>query len=434
MALAVGGPIGAGIFRTPGLVVRELPYESWAYAAWILGGGLAFLAALSVAELGARLPRAGGPYAFIREAYGPLPGFLIGWLDLLAVYGGGVALLAVAFGEFVLGPTSAQPPVLAAIAVSVIVFLALVQTAGLRTGSTLQNVVALAKVGALLGVVAICFAVGGSDAPSSPAVARTELSSPRGLRLIGAAAVALQGVFFTYHGWADVTRLAEEIREPERRLPRLLLWGTISLTAIYVAVNAAFLRVLPIERVGDSKLPAADALQAAIGGRGARVIMLVALVAIFGTLNALLMYAPRLAFAMARDGLMPRPFGLVNRGGTPWVGLWSVAGFATLLAATGTVEEIIALVTITVWAVYALMVGALLVLRRRSPAAAIAYRTPGYPWVPAAFLLFAMPFLIATVVTSPAQTAITVGVAAFGGLLYRALVRPVSPPAAGPGS
>ena len=382
LAMVVGVVVGAGIFRTPGLIANQLGRPWLTFVAWVLGGALAFLGALIFAELATRLPRAGGKYVYAREAFGPRAAFVIGAVEGLALYPAAIAAIGVAAGEFFvrLAPWHIGGPVF------IVLFTALNLT-GVSAGRWVQNVVTTAKILALGGVVVIAFAAG-NGAGWQGALP----GAPRGWAVWAAVAVAFQSVIWTYYGYVEAAKIAEEVVEPERTLPRVFLLGITVVTSLYLLLNAAFLHVLPFDQVAASNLVAGDAVAAIFGAKGGTVIALLALLVVLASLNGNVFVTPRVLFGLARDGLAPAALARVNAGGTPWVAMLVVGVVAVGLAATGTFGDLLSLAILMVLVIDGCSVAALFRLRARQPDAP--FRTPFYPYLPALFMaIYAVLFV-----------------------------------------
>ncbi|HEV8266443.1 MAG TPA: amino acid permease [Gemmatimonadales bacterium] len=379
LAMVVGIMVGSGIFRTPGLVAQQLGRPWLTFVAWVLGGGLAFLGALVFAELATRLPRAGGKYVYAREAFGPRAGFVVGVVEAVGMYPAAIAAISVASAEF-LGRLAAWPA--AATPWAGLGFVALftaINLIGVASGRWVQNLVTTAKVLALGGVVVIGFAAGSGVGWSG-----TLPSAPAGLAVFGALAVAFQSVIWTYYGWVDAAKIAEEVVEPNRTLPRVFFGGIAIAAGLYLLLNAAFLNVLPLDKMAASNLVPADVAAAIFGSRGGVVMAVLALVVVLASLNGNVFVTPRVLFGLARDGLAPAPLARVNAGGTPWVAMLVVAAVAGGLAATGEFTKLLALAVAMLLLIDSFTVLSLFRLRARTPDAP--FRVPLYPVTPWLFI------------------------------------------------
>jgi APA family basic amino acid/polyamine antiporter len=399
LAGAVGATIGAGILRTPGLVAAQLPSPVWLMGLWTLGGLLALLGALCVAELAALLPRAGGWCVFAGEAFGRRAGGLVGWADWLA-HCIGLAWEATTLGELAadllphqLVSPGLTPRLLAL--VSLAVFWG-VQLLGLRVASASQDVLSLLKAVVFLALVAACFLL---PLPTSgpPSVGGPVSPWPVGASpwpdLIGPAVLALQAVITTYDGWVSPVYFAAEFRDPARDLPRSLIGGVVLVLALYLLINAALLHVLPLADLARSPLPAAEAAQRLVGPLGGQLITAVALLALLGLINTVVMAAARILYGLAREGLVPAPLAAVNAGGTPVVAVGLTVGVAAALVSVGSFERLLSLGAVLYTALPLTGIGAMVWLRWLQPEAPRPFRAWGYPLTPLLAGLVSLAFL-----------------------------------------
>ncbi len=415
LAMVVGIAVGAGIFRTPGLVAAQLGRPGLTFIAWVLGGAVGLLGAYVFAELATRHPAAGGKYAYAREAYGRRAGFVVGWVET-GIYSAAIAAVGVVSGEYLarlLAWPASRASALGAVLILLVTGLNLI---GVSAGRWAQNLATTAKVLALLGVVVLAgFAGSGvgwmSSLPNAPA----------GLAIWGALAVAFQSVIWTYYGYSDAAKIAEEIDDPDRRLPRIFLFGILTVTALYLLLNAAFLQVLPIAKIAASTLVAGDVAEAIFGARAGTLMAALALVVVLASLNGNVFVTPRVVFGLARDGLAPSLLTRVNAGGTPWTSMILVASVAIALAATGTFEKLLALAIALVLVIDGFMVLVLFRLRRMGGRAV--FHVPLYPYLPLALLLIYVALFLGAAAQQPRVTAVALGVLALAYGLGRACVR-----------
>ena len=395
LAVAVGNTVGAGILRTPGEVAAQLPGVWLMMGAWAAGGLYALLGANSVAELGTMMPRSGGQYVFARRALGPYAGFVVGWSDWVSTCGSAAAV-ALVIGEYagVLAPPLAPHAV--ALAAGVVLAFAALQWRGINWGSGAQNLTSLLKALAFVAFIAACVAWGGGGAlarAGEPAAASS------GAPLLLALTVALQAVVYTYDGWTGVIYFSEEVREPARDIPRSLFGGVLAVTAIYLLFNLALLYVLPVERLAGETLAAGAAASALFGARGDTLIRALTIVALLSAVNALLLIATRVPFAMGRDRLFPARAVRVNAGGTPTVALLFSAAATLLFLLSGSFNQVIAVLAFFFVANYAVSFTAVFVLRRREPDAPRPFRAWGYPFTTALALAGSLAFLAGAAAT-----------------------------------
>jgi APA family basic amino acid/polyamine antiporter len=419
-ALIVGEVIAVGIFLTPAGMAKSLGSPVWLLIVWLLMGGMALCGALCYGELAARFPEAGGGYVYLREAYGRPVAFLYGWMALLVMDPGLTAVLAVGLASYVGYIFKLSPAGLKAVAIGSIVFVALVNMRGVRLGGWLIRWLTILKLG-LLGLV-IVWGFGlraGHWSNFQPLVAQR----PGSEALLGALAGGIVGAFFSFGGWWDLSKLAGEVRDPEHTLPRALIYGVTILTAVYILTSAAFMYLVPLEQVTSGEIFAAQAGEVLFGRLGGQVLSGIVIVAVLGSLAAVVMSAPRVYFAMARDGLfIPAAAAIHPRYGTPARAIIIQATLASLLVLVGSFNTIISYFVFVVVIFIALTVAALFVLRRKAPQS-IVYRTPGYPLTPIIFLLLIALLLFLLGRHRPKQAILGVCVVALGLPVYYLMFR-----------
>lgn len=392
LAVTVGNTIGAGILRTPGEVAAHLPDVSWYFAAWIVGGLYALLGALSVAELGAMLPQSGGQYVYARHTFGPYAGFVVGWNDWISTCGSAAAV-SIVIGEATGAVIPAAADWTRGIALASVIFFTVLIWRGVRAGARAQELTSLLKALAFLALILACFVLG--DRPAADVGSRAPL--PQGMPLLIAFVVAMQSVIYTYDGWTGVIYFSEEVRNPGRDIPRAMFGGVALVIVIYLLVNAAYLFVLPISGIGGEPLAAAAAARTIFGPQGDAIVSGLLLLGMLSAVNALILMASRVIFAMSRDGLVSPRLTRVNTGGTPTVALLLSAIVAAMFVITGTFASVIAVLSFFFVLNYVISFTALFVLRRRQPNAVRPYRAWGYPWTTGVALLGSVAFLVATV-------------------------------------
>jgi APA family basic amino acid/polyamine antiporter len=342
VAVVIGGTIGVGILRSPGAVAAQLGSVWLIILVWLLGGVYALLGANYTAELATMLPKAGGDYVYARRGYGNYGGFVVGWstwiLNVLAL-----GYMAIVFGEYaaaLFAPNISNGVVV--FSVSILVLLTALNWIGLRTGSETQKLSTFLKAIALLGFVVACFVFGGQSNFTN--TEQTALPASGGyFASFVAFILAFQLVLGTYAGWNAVVFFAEEDRDPSRNIPRSLFGGVLLIIVIYLLVNLALLYVLPVPQLAASKFAAADAMRLILGERSGQILTALALLSIIGIINALLMFVPRVMFALGRDGMFLSSATTVNKGGTPVFALAFTAIPAIVLAAIGTFEKLLAI-------------------------------------------------------------------------------------------
>ena len=411
-AVTVGIMIGSGIFRVPAAAAAATGTPGAMLLAWVAGGVVALCGALALAEVAALFPQAGGMYVYLREAYGPLTAFLFGWLYLVIIPTGAGAI-ALVFAEYLdrLVPFGAGH--VRTVAAALIVLLAAAQYRSVRFGAAIQNVSTAAKVAAILALTAAAFALGSPDSGAWAGAAPLERASWSGFGL------GVVTVLWAYNGWQDVTCLSGEVRDPARTLPRALVGGTLAVVAIYLAVNAAYLRVLPIEVMAASPLVAADMAVRLFGHAGSAFVAALVCVSTFGALNAVLMAIPRVFWAMADDGVFFRVVAAVHpRYRTPHMAIVAMAGLAVAYLIFRTFEQLIEAFILASLPFWALSVGSVLVLRRTRPELPRLYRTPGYPVVPLLFVAAMAALALNSLRQHPEATLTSIGAVAAGVPFY----------------
>jgi len=432
--LVIGAVVGSGIFMTPGLIAAGLPSPGLLLTVWLAGGLVTLCGALSFAELGAMYPQAGGQYVYLREAYGPTAAFLFGWAFFGFIMCGGLAALAVAFAEFLgsfvpvlstghllfrveaagLSYSLSAGQVVAAAAILALTFL---NTFGIRSGAAVQNLLTVFRLGTVAALVGlgVVFGVktGGVNfhplfppGPAFPAVLK-----PLGLALVA--------VFWTYDGWYAVNCTAEEIREPERTIPRGLTMGVLAVTAIYVLVNLVYLMALPIEKISGVVRVGELAAAALFGGGGAALFSALVMVSVLGCLNANILFGPRVFYAMAKDGYFFRAMGRLGaRSRVPTGALWSQAAWSAVLCLSGTYESLYEYMVFALLLFFAATGLAVFVLRHKRPGMPRPYRTWGYPAVPLVFIVMCLAVFSSIVISQPLKSAAGAGLLLAGFPVY----------------
>lgn len=411
--MLVGSTIGSGIFRVPSVAAAEGGTVGAVGLLWITGALLTLFGALTVAELAAAFPRAGGIYVYLEEAYGPLPAFLFGWTRLLVIQPallGGIALIFAAYADTFLPLTDLQTR---GVAMAAILVLGAANYRSLAWGAAIQNISTVAKVVALVGLALVVFALG--DAGSG-ALAHSTIMAPGSWSGFG---VALIAVLWAYDGWADATYIAGEVKDPDRAMPRALIGGFLVVVAVYLLLNGAYLFALPLEAMAASELVAADAASAVMGGMGAAVVASLVMLSTFGALNGTMMSGPRVFFALGRDGLFFRRIGAVHpRNRTPHVAVALATVLGVAYVSVRTFEELAEAFILGLWPFFMLAVLAVFRLRRRRPELRRPYRTWGYPLVPLVFLLVSGVMLLNALVAEPLSTLYSFGIIASGVPVY----------------
>lgn len=411
-AIVVGTIIGSGIFLVPHDVAQHVGSVRSLMLVWILGGVLSLGGALSLAELGAATPEAGGVYVYLRQAYGKLFAFLYGWAALLVIESGSVATLAVAFSIY----TSSFVPLTSLeqklVSVGVIAILSAVNIAGVRRGAAVQTVFMIAKLSGLALIIGLAFFHG-----ATPVASRLPLPTPH--TTFASFGVALVGVLWAYQGWHMLSYAAGEVRDPSRTLPRSYFLGTLVIVTVYLAANLAYLRVLPLAALAEYQRVAAEAMAALTGPRGAAFVSALILCSIFGALNGNVLGGARVYFAMARDGVFFDSVARVHpRFQTPAIAILVQGIWSAVLAASGSFKQLYTYVIFTGWIFFGAAVVAVIVLRRKQPELVRPYRVWGYPLMPLAFALVALIIVVTTLLGSPAESGIGLAIVITGVPIY----------------
>ena len=421
ISLVIGEVIAVGIFLTPAEMARSVGSPFWLLVVWLVMALMAWCGALCYGELAARYPEAGGGYVYLREAYGPMVGFLYGWKCLLVLDPGLTAAFGMGLASYAGFVTGLGPPGQKLLAIGAIAVLSLVNIVGLRFGARVIAGLTLAKVGLLALIIAAGFLSGqGSFSHFTPFVAQRAGSLP----LAAALAAGMVSAFFSFAGWWDAAKLAGEVKDPARTLPRALGIGVLVVALVYILTSAVFLYLVPLEQVTSGEAFAAQAGAAIFGPAGATVFSAIVIVSVTTSLAVYLMVAPRVYYAMAKDGLFFKAVAELHpRYGTPARAILLQAVLASVMVALGTFNQVVAyLIFVTVLFV-ALTVLALFVLRRR-PAPPGAYLTTGYPVPPLVFLGLVTVLLFLLASNNPREAALGAGVVAVGAVVY--LVRRAS--------
>jgi len=426
----VGTMVGSSIFIVPAAIAAAFTGSLPTIAVWIVGGLVSLCGALCVAELGAAMPRAGGQYVYLQRAFGPLWGYLYGWGAAVIINPASIAFVAVGFATYVGYFFPLDAGGVKMVAVASIVLLTGLNFFGLRTGAVTQNVLTLLKIAAVAALVlAGLLLPGGSAANLEPLWPRESAGS-----LIGPFGVAMVAVLGAYDGWIEITYVGSEMKSPGRDMPRSIVLSTLIVTLLYVGMSSAVLWVLGREGTAGSALVAADAMRVVLGPIGATLIVIAILVSTTGCNNGIIFTAPRIPYAMAREGkFFPWAARLNPRYHTPNTALLVQGVWTCLLAVSGTFIQLLTYVVFVSFLFYALSAAAVIVLRRRAPDLPRPYRTWGYPLTPVIFILFAMYLVGNTIVESPQDAAVGAGLLLLGVPFYWYFLRTYRPvPADGP--
>lgn len=411
----VGTIIGSGIFLVPTTVALYLESSYLMAAVWIIAGAVTLFGALSMAELGAAMPASGGQYVYLREAYGPLWGFLYGWAAFTVINSASIAAIAVAFATYLRYFHPFTPLEVKLIAVFSIAAFTALNSFHLKSGLWTQNIMTFAKIGVLLAFIAFGLTLeGGSSTNFQPLMPTGSFSS-----LLGPFSLALVAVLWSYDGWIEVTYVAGEIQNPGKNIPLSLIYSTILIIALYLAVNFVFVYLLSISGIAGSELVASDAAQVMLGPKGVTLVILAILLSTLGAVNVNVIACPRIYHAMAVEKLFFRSAAKIHpRYGTPLSSLLIQGIWASVLVFSGTFYQLITYVVFTSWIFYAMSCGAVIVLRKKRPNMERPYKTWGYPYVPIIFILFAVFIVGSTLINDTRDSLIGIGLVMIGLPVY----------------
>ena len=424
-SIVVGTVIGSGIFLVPRTMIQRVGSVEMVFAVWVVGGLLSMAGALSYAELAAALPEAGGEYAFLREAYGPMWGFLYSWTQTWVAKSGSIATLATGFFLYLTtffeplkgviytvplpigpngGPLEIQYGQLFAIAL--IMGLAWLNYFGVKIGGNVQVAVTVLKVALIAAIVLAGLFLGEAHAPAAATISPLTFSG-----FIAALVAAL----WAYDGWNNVSMVSSEIKDPQRNLPRALIGGTLTVVAIYMLANLAYFRVLAPAEVAGSTRVAAEMMRKLFGNEGAGAVAIAAMISIFAALNGSILSGARVPYAAARDGYFFRKMARVHpQHHTPGTAIIILNLWACFLVLSGKYDDLFNLVIFASWILYGMTAAAVVVLRYKQPGLVRPYRTLGYPIIPLLFIAGAIILLFSTLIERPRESVMGLGVMALG--------------------
>jgi APA family basic amino acid/polyamine antiporter len=418
-SIVIGTMIGSAIFLVPSTIAQNVHSGPVILAMWLLAGVASMLGGLAYAELGAMMPESGGQYVYLREAWGPLWGFLCGWTFFLVARSGATAAVASGFATYLSQLIPMPAAVSRMLAAALILVLALVNCRGLKLGVAVQNVFTVLKLLGLLLLAGSAF-LGSSLAPAQPAASSPDWSAAQ----LGAALVAC---IFAYNGWFVVGMVGGEVKDPQRNLPRATILGVTAVTLIYFLVNLSYFRTLSIGEIASAGRVADAAATRSMGAAGSSLIALTILASTLGTTNSTILTASRLYFAQARDGLFFKQFGNVHPAfETPHISLVGSGIWSAILAVSGSYAQLVSYATFIFWILYGVTVAGLIVLRRTRPEAPRPYRMSGYPVTPVLFIGVAGWVAVSAFLSAPMTSAagvliLVAGVPAF--YLWRRFAR-----------
>ncbi len=413
--IAIGSVIGSGIFLTPSMIASALPSPLWILFVWVVGGVLALTGALTYAELSAMMPDAGGIYVYLTKTFGRLFGFLYGWIYFLVVNTGGIAAISIAFATYFAYFVQLNPAMVKIVAIAGIIFLTFINVWGVKQGAIFSDLFTVLKIIGMAALIVIGLGFGDSETSD---FSKPLSNLPSGFA--GSLAVAMVGVIFSCGGWQHATFTAGEAKNPRRDVPLAMIIGAVTITAIYLLTNIAYLFLLSPAQIAGSSRVAAAAIEKVLGPAGASLIALAIFISTFGTAGIYTLTAPRIYFAMAKDKIFfSQVAELHPQYRTPATAIFFQSTWAILLILFwGTFENLIAYVVFVDAIFFALAAAAVLVLRKKMPQAKRPYKTLGYPLTPIIFILIELWFVTTVVSEKPVQSLAGLGFMLLGVPVY----------------
>ncbi|MBK8002809.1 MAG: amino acid permease [Gemmatimonadetes bacterium] len=413
VAVLVGTTIGSGIFRTPARIAGQLPDPAIMLGAWMLGGVIVLCGALTIAELATAYPRSGGIFTYILETIGPMPAFLFGWAELSVLRASALGAISTIFAEYFCRMMGLDTPMVRWVAMAAILLVATLNYVGVNIAAVVQNLTTAAKYAGIFGLALLCFFAGQGNTANFASTGAVVTSS--------ALATAMVSIMWAYDGWADVTKVSGEVRDPEKNLPASMVIGALLLIVIYCSVNAAFLYLVPVQEMVGAPLIAATAAERIplLGGAGVAVVSVIVMISTFGATNGSLLTGSRVFFAMADRGLFFQTAARVSpKFGSPSVAIWLSATLAIIYVSFSGFAELADRFVLGTWPFYALAVIGVFVRRRREGVPKSGYKTLGYPVTPVLFLLAGLGMIANAFATDLMGTAITFGIVLVGVPVY----------------
>lgn len=398
-----GGIIGSGIFIVPATVAFLSGSSILMFMVWILGGIVSLFGAISVAELGALYPKAGGQYVYLNHAYGPVWGYLYGWSAIAVINTASIAAVGVAFAEYLNFFYAMSVWNMKWIAVASIILLTLLNIVNVKAGARAQNFFTILKIAAILVIITLGLTLeGGSTANFQPIYSSHSFSE-----LIGQLGLAMVAVLWTFDGWIFITYIAGEVENPGRNIPLSLVFCMIIVTLIYLLMNIVFTYTLGVNAMGDSKMVGSDSVAVFLGEYGAGLVTIIILLTLLGANNGFILSSARINYAMASDRLFFSSAAKIHpQFNSPANALIMQCIWATILTFTGTFNQLITYIIFASWIFYGMSAGAVIILRKKYPERHRPFRTPFYPWVPVIFILFAVLLTLNTIIEAPRDSAI----------------------------
>ncbi|MEC7731429.1 MAG: amino acid permease [Candidatus Neomarinimicrobiota bacterium] len=410
-----GGIIGSGIFMVPATIALLTGSTSLILAVWVFGGLISLFGALSIAELGAAMPRAGGQFVYLNEAYGPAWGYLYGWSCVAVINTASIAAVGVAFSEY-LGfffPLSTMG--IKSVAILSVILLTIINILDVKSGARAQNIFTLLKIGAIFGIISLGLVMDGGSAENiQPFYPDRPLPA-----LVGPLGLAMVSVLWTYDGWIFITYVAGEVKNPGRNIPLSLVFCMLIVISIYLLINFVFTYTLGIGAMGTSMLVASDSASIFLGEKGAALVSIIILISLLGANNGFILTSARINYAMARDKLFFQQAAKVHpKFKSPANALVIQAMWASVLTFSGTYNQLITYIIFASWIFYAMSCAAVIILRKKRPEMKRPYKTPGYPYIPIIFILFAVFLTFNTILEAPRDAAVGAGIILAGLPLY----------------
>ena len=410
-----GGIIGSGIFMVPAAVAMFTGSASLFFMVWIAGGVVSLFGALSVAELGAAMPKAGGQYVYLSEAYGPVWGYLYGWSAVAVINTASIAAVGVAFSEYLRFFFPITDVSIKGIAVATIILLTIINILDVKSGARFQNLFTITKLGAIFGIIILGLVMeGGSNQNLNPFFSDqsfTELVGPLGLAMVS--------VLWTFDGWIFITYVAGEVKNPGRNIPLSLIFCMLIVISIYLLLNYVLIFTLGFTGMNGSDLVVSDAASVFLGNKGAAIVTLIILISLIGANNGQVLTSARINYAMAKNKLFFYQASQIHpRFKSPANALIIQCVWASLLTFTGTFNQLITYIIFASWIFYGMSAGAVIILRNKKPDMERPYKTPLYPWIPITFILFAIFLTINTIMEAPRDAAIGAGIILAGLPMY----------------
>jgi len=410
-----GGIIGSGIFMVPATIALLTGSTSLILAVWVFGGLISLFGALSVAELGAAMPRAGGQFVYLNEAYGPVWGYLYGWSCVAVINTASIAAVGVAFSEYLSFFFPLSTMGIKSVAILSVILLTIINILDVKSGARAQNVFTLLKIGAIFGIISLGLVMDGGSAENiQPFYPDRPLPA-----LVGPLGLAMVSVLWTYDGWIFITYVAGEVKNPGRNIPLSLVFCMVIVISIYLLINFVFTYTLGIGAMGTSTLVASDSAFIFLGEKGAVLVSIIILISLLGANNGFILTSARINYAMARNRLFFQQAAKVHpKFKSPANALIIQAVWACALTFSGTYNQLITYIIFASWIFYAMSCAAVIILRKKRPEMKRPYKTPGYPYIPIIFILFAVFLTFNTILEAPRDAAVGAGIILAGLPLY----------------